>query len=145
MGVSLFSSAMYSRWVTSADGQIYSFDVDSYLPLFQMLTLTEWIPKYWCSLYSEHAAESKEFLTLGGPIPDRKDIESFWHLLGITSIPVTFLSCCLYIQNNDHKSPPSLQPTCSSKLFQWAVQSFCAKFSVPSRTPDILPFFRMYF
>ena len=35
--------------------------------------------------------------------------------------------------------------TCSSKLFQWAVQSFCAKFSVPSRTPDILPFFRIYF
>lgn len=44
MGISLFSSAMYWRWVTSADGQVYSFDVDSYLPLFQMRTLTEWFP-----------------------------------------------------------------------------------------------------
>lgn len=68
----------------------------------------------------------------------------FWHLLGVTSIPVTFLSCRLYIWNDNHKSPPSLQPTCSAKLFPWAVLFVFAKFSVPSRAPDIIPFFKIY-
>lgn len=73
-----------------------------------------------------------------------KTFSIFWNLLGITSTPVTFLSRWLYIWNDNHKLSPCLQPTCSSKLSQWTVCSFSAKYSVPSCALDMLPFFRIF-
>lgn len=148
MGNPLFSSAIYSGWVTSADGKAYPF-----LCWFLFASISDgdicWIYSrilmsflfVACSLITMKIKNSP---LLGVLVWMQKTLSIFWNLLGITSTPVTFLSRCLYIWNNNHKLPPSLQPTCSSKLFQWAVCSFSAKFSVPSRAPDIIPFFRIF-